>query len=440
MFDEFNALFQDIPRLYSAIAEWMAVFTVLLICRRRVSHPVFAGISAIALAVQCVFMVGTDGVPAGILWVLCMAAAVVMMFLYLYLCGAFTPMTGIYCGALAFLMAEFVASFEWQIHAWVNYWTPLTHWQAGLFVLIIYGLLFFLFYRVEKNHLTDSYLGSLRWSETFSVVLIVFLTFCFSNLSFLSGNTPFSGLILVDIFFIRTLVDIGGLAIVYALQIRVESLIREQEKMAIQNTLMSQYEQYRSNQESERMLHMLQHDLKHQIEGLRAETDRERRAEWLDAMEKELDSWWLPQRSGNPVLDTILSARIRRARTLGIRITCVADGGLLSNIHVIDICTIFGNALDNAMESVVQIPEEERRLIHLSVSAKQNFIFIQVSNTCETEIRRGEDMSLLTTKADRKNHGYGLKSIRYSAEKYGGSVSYEIKNGWFELRILLPRA
>jgi sensor histidine kinase regulating citrate/malate metabolism len=155
-------------------------------------------------------------------------------------------------------------------------------------------------------------------------------------------------------------------------------------------------------------------------------------------MENELDKWWLPQRTGNPVFDTILSATYRKARQLDVRITCVADGSLLSTLHVADICTIFGNALDNAMESVVMIAEPERRLIHVSVSAQKGFIFITVANTLGTALIEAENNTLLTTKRDKKNHGYGLKGIKYVVGKYGGNVSYKAEDGWFRLNILIP--
>ena len=74
----------------------------------------------------------------------------------------------------------------------------------------------------------------------------------------------------------------------------------------MRHVLSSQYEQFRNYQESEEMLHMMQHDLKHQIEGLRGETNEQKREAWLDKIENELDKWWLPQRTGNAVFDTIL--------------------------------------------------------------------------------------------------------------------------------------
>ena len=99
----------------------------------------------------------------------------------------------------------------------------------------------------------------------------------------------------------------------------------------------------------------------------------------------------------------------------------------------------FGNALDNAIEHVIMIPEEEKRLIHLSVSAKKNFVFIKIENYCETEIKKNEHSFITTTKTDKQNHGFGLRSICAAAEKYGGSVNFDQIQNWFELIILLPR-
>ena len=102
-----------------------------------------------------------------------------------------------------------------------------------------------------------------------------------------------------------------------------------------------------------------------------------------------------------------------------------------------DICTVIGNALDNAIESVLMVENSEKRMIHLSLTQKNDFIFIQIRNYCEKEpVWKGKE--LLTTKKNKKNHGYGIKSIRYSIEKYGGNVTTAYKDNWFELCILIP--
>ena len=121
-----------------------------------------------------------------------------------------------------------------------------------------------------------------------------------------------------------------------------------------------------------------------------------------------------------------------------IRLTCVADGSLLNFMHVTDICTIFGNALDNAIESVLMQEDTQKRLIHIAVSSVRQFIFIQISNYCDYTVEHSEGQLPQTTKTDKKNHGFGLKSIRYSAQKYGGTLTVSTDKNWFELKLLIP--
>ena len=337
------------------------------------------------------------------------------------------------------MLAEFTASLEWQIHTFLQKEISINFWQSVLLLLLIYGGCFAVMYKITSPLLTGDYLSQISAKEAFSAAGIVVVVFAFSNLSFIYKNSPFSATLRSDMFNIRTLVDMGGIAILHAYQSRIFEYMAEKELSAMNLVLKTQYDQYRNYQDSLDLIQMKYHDLKHQIAGLRAETDSVKRGEWLDAMEDELSSFETWNKTGNCVLDTILAAKIFHCRKNNIQITCVADGKILDYIHVIDICTIFGNALDNAIEHVVMIPEKEKRLIHVSVSQKKNFVFIKVENYCENEIIKNEHQLISTTKSDKQNHGFGLKSMIQTAQKYNGSVDFGVKNNWFELKILLPR-
>lgn len=102
-----------------------------------------------------------------------------------------------------------------------------------------------------------------------------------------------------------------------------------------------------------------------------------------------------------------------------------------------DICSIFGNALDNAIECELKIPEKEKRLIHVTVSQQRNSLMIRVENYYEGELKAKEGI-FATTKKEKQFHGYGLKSIRYTANKYDGAVDIDTKGNWFDLKILIP--
>ena len=107
---------------------------------------------------------------------------------------------------------------------------------------------------------------------------------------------------------------------------RISEYVAEKELSVMNVMLKSQYDQYRNYQDSLDLIQMKYHDLKHQITGLRAESDEEKRKKWIDSMEKEIAAFENISRTGNQVLDTILAAKIFHCRKNHIQITCVADG------------------------------------------------------------------------------------------------------------------
>ena len=137
------------------------------------------------------------------------------------------------------------------------------------------------------------------------------------------------------------------------------------------------------------------------------------------------------------MLDTILFSKQLYCAKHRIAMMVVADGARLGFMDVMDICSVFGNALDNAIESVLKLPDKEKRLIRIAVYTQNNFLMIRVENYFEGPLQM-EDGEFKTTKRDKGRHGYGIKSIHCIAEKYGGSVSAEAQDNWFHLRVLLP--
>jgi sensor histidine kinase regulating citrate/malate metabolism len=194
--------------------------------------------------------------------------------------------------------------------------------------------------------------------------------------------------------------------------------------------------QYQQSKESIEIINFKYHDLKNQIIALKAEEDADKRNAYLIQMENEIKFYEAQNKTGNQVLDTVLTSKNIYCITKGITLTCVADGSLLNGMDVMDICTIFGNALDNAIEYVQQI-EEEKRLIHVSLFSQKGFLMIRFENYFEGELKLEGDLPT-TTKMDTYNHGYGLKSIRYAVQKYNGVVNVAQKDNWFELKILMP--
>nr|WP_297706034.1 sensor histidine kinase [uncultured Butyrivibrio sp.] len=429
-------VYQDIPRIYTALAEWLACLTYCMVLKRRVKNEEFVLSTILALIVQSMFLVLTKGLPV-VWWIPCMLMAVGFMFVYLaFTCDDTKNVIGYYC-ARAFLLAELAASLEWQLASFFRNVTPSILVQI-LILLAVYGLVFTWAHYMEVSITRGVFQLEINKHELWAAVLIAAAVFAFSNLSFVFRNTPFSGSLMADVFYIRTLVDLAGIMILYVYQSRICELLAEKELRNIHAMLKAQYDKYRNYQSTFELINMKYHDLKHQIAGLRAEMTDEERKEWIDSLEQELESYSPELETGNSVLDTLIAGKMMNCRANNIKITCVADGDILDFMHVADICTIFGNALDNAIESVTLLEDPEKRLIHLSISQKKGFILIQINNYCENTITMKNGFPV-TTKADSSNHGFGLKSIRYTVEKYHGTLNFDLKDNWFELKMLIPK-
>lgn len=217
---------------------------------------------------------------------------------------------------------------------------------------------------------------------------------------------------------------------------RVELRVRY-ELESVQGILHNQYVQYKQAREAMDVINYKYHDLKHHIIALRAAENAEKRNEYLDQMEEELEDYESQNKTGNSIIDVVLTTKGLYCKKHGITMTCVVDGTLFEFMKTMDICSIFGNALDNAIECELKIPNKEKRLIHVSAYSQKNFLIIRFENYYEGEVHPGDDLPA-TTKEDPRFHGYGLKSLRYTVRKYGGEVDVSTKEQWFNLKILIP--
>lgn len=142
-------------------------------------------------------------------------------------------------------------------------------------------------------------------------------------------------------------------------------------------------------------------------------------------------------KTGNPVLDIVFSEKKLSAEGENIQINLVADGKLLDFMEVIDIYTVFSNALDNSIEATRKLTDREQRLIDVLVHKVQNFLVINISNPVKDTLEFDEELPI-STKSRVSYRGYGLRVLRESIEKYRGLLSIETAGGFFILKIIIP--
>lgn len=96
-----------------------------------------------------------------------------------------------------------------------------------------------------------------------------------------------------------------------------------------------------------------------------------------------------------------------------------------------DLCVIFSNALENALNACTTLPPDSLKAISVTGYPKNGRTFFQIQNPYHGEIRFKGGLPV----TDRKGHGIGTQSILLSVERYDGLCSFSAKNGFFTLRI-----
>lgn len=227
------------------------------------------------------------------------------------------------------------------------------------------------------------------------------------------------------------------LAVVLYLQNELFKKSAMRQELTMMNMLWKmEQEQYQLSKENIALINQKCHDLKHQIRAIR-NASKEDIDKYLEEMEGSIQIYEAIVKTGNEVLDTILTEKSLYCRERGITVSCVADGGQMEFINTVDLYAILGNALDNAIEAVEKFKHEEKRQIDVLIYRQQNFLVINVINPLKGNLVYDEELPV-TTKGDARYHGFGLRSMRYLVKKYDGFLSVSTEDGCFSLKILMP--
>lgn len=175
------------------------------------------------------------------------------------------------------------------------------------------------------------------------------------------------------------------------------------------------------------------HDLKHQLNSMDSKLSLEEKQEFRD----KINLYDLSVKTGNEILDVIIYEKNIIASSKEIKLLCLADGKALSFMSTLDIYSLFGNAIDNAMEALDKLDVIEDKTISITVRQIKGQASINVENMYVGDVVFNNGLPV-SNKGDKINHGLGTKSMKMIVEKYNGVIAYSAKNGVFDLNILLP--
>lgn len=433
----YESVTEYFPRLHTAIAEWLAC--VAWVCPLRMSGLRGRAVTADALllcSLLVTFAVMEWQQAQGSLWMALMALGMGLMLLRI--CARYRlRAAALYIWAHAFLLAELAASIEWQINYYllgsgvISAVGQTYICMTGVYALL-FGALLMLRRRMEGRAETV-----VTMREALSAAGIAIGAFMISNVQFAFRDNLFFASSGDGVLYARTLVDIGAVIMLYANDEQRKEMALRYELDAMTRLLQRQYEQYQQFEANNEAMHRVYHDLKHQIAYLESETDGTKRMASLREMKEIIRTNESKVVTGNSVLDTLLTSKSLICAKEGILMTCFADASRIGFIDVMDVCSIFGNTIDNAIECERKVTEPDDKIIKVQVDVRGAFLLIRIDNFCESPVSFEGDTPV-TTKEDKQMHGYGLKSVRRSVEKYQGHINVEQDGGWFTVTILIP--
>ena len=131
--------------------------------------------------------------------------------------------------------------------------------------------------------------------------------------------------------------------------------------------------------------------------------------------------------TGNEVLDVVLTEKSLLCESRGIQLNAVANGSSLGFFEAGDLYALFANALDHAVESAVQTPQPECRVIDLLVCVRQGFVVVNIISP----LRPPE-------KQANRSAQYELKVVKRIVQKYKGTLTLEEQGEFFAEKIIFP--
>lgn len=211
-----------------------------------------------------------------------------------------------------------------------------------------------------------------------------------------------------------------------------------QEHMVMEQMYQERERQYKLSQENIDIINRKCHDMKHQLALLRNTRTLAEQESGFREIEAAMMIYDTSVQTGNQILDTLLTEKSLQCERHQINISCLVDGQLLHFMDGTDLYSLFGNALDNAIESVLK-EAEENRIISLCVTKQAGGVLISLDNYCSKAVQFQNGLPL-TSKEDNGYHGFGSRSIQYVSQKYGGTVimKHIAQENRFSLTILFP--
>lgn len=222
----------------------------------------------------------------------------------------------------------------------------------------------------------------------------------------------------------------------YALLLTFAQMVRYQrDNEDMHNFIQNKMQYYRMSREGITSLQIKCHDLKHQIAAIRSQTDKASFDKYISKLEDSIIEYGTVVECGNETINIVLTEKNILCSTCGVKFSYILDGAIFNFMSEREIYSLFGNALDNALESCSKVTDPEKRVISLKANMRGDMVVLRVENFFEESPTLVDGMPVTTKKGS--GHGFGLRSIQQIADQYNGVASVQVEDPIFRLTVML---
>lgn len=430
-------LFEELRFVWELYAAELLFLSALAPRRARFAPLAACGLACFSLlslaALPLKDAVSNPGLPDQLVGLFYIVLAL-LMIAYLRLCFAVSLPDALFVGILSYAAQHVVYAV---VHEALALWVaPAMTEHIFAYTLVsvvscavVYAVLWRIFspdlVRAEGTVLRDE----TRSSLLMTVLLAVLLSCCFDC----QGLFHHAGDVRADAVLLALRVCLLSMGIEY---VTLRATLQSRERAELDRMLREGERHSALSRDLIDYVNRSVHDLKHALRSLETLPQGERSA-FVEQTEKNLHAYQQMVFSDNETLNTLLTEKALLCEGRGVEFACSVGAVDVGFVSATDLYVLIGNMVDNAVEATESFSNADHRVVSLSLRPARGMLLISCDNPYDGELAMRDGLPL-TTKADRARHGFGLRSMRLIAEKYGGNLSVGTVGHVFSVRVAVP--
>ncbi|MCD8090611.1 MAG: GHKL domain-containing protein, partial [Clostridiales bacterium] len=304
-----------------------------------------------------------------------------------------------------------------------------SEFHTAVIFYVVFNLLYYGIYLLLSKIISNLSGADFRFKHMFPLlfvpVCIIFFTQIFASSSFT-----------INKFVIFAFMLVISLLIFYCFREIDRSYANIYNEQMLENENRYYKNQFDIIRDSDIRTRKLRHDYKNHMLALKSyisSGNREEAVKYIDDILGNTDFEKQIANSGNIVVDSLINYKLRdyRENSINLDLNIFIPEKLFVSSY--DLNIILGNMIDNALRAALKTAE---RKITITVKFTDKALFIKVGNTFDGHIS-DKDGVLLTTKKDKKNHGFGVDIIKETIKKYDGEMDISAEDNFFWSTIIL---